>query len=70
MIGVLIYGLWVGGMVCFVFVLYYENIGIWWILVFGGLLFVIFDFIIGVIDIGGCKLKYELFWIWFIYVVV
>lgn len=67
-IGALIYGLWVGGMACFAFALYYENTGIWWIPAFGGLLFVISDFIIGVTDIGGRKLKYEPLWIWFTYV--
>ncbi|QWU43422.1 lysoplasmalogenase [Bacillus sp. NP247] len=67
-IGALIYGLWVGGMACFAFALYYENIGIWWIPALGGLLFVISDFIIGVTDIGGRKLKYEPLWIWFTYV--
>ncbi|BCB35508.1 hypothetical protein BCJMU51_0401 [Bacillus cereus] len=67
-IGALIYGLWVGGMACFAFALYYENAGIWWIPAFGGLLFVISDFIIGVTDIGGRKLKYEPLWIWFTYV--
>ncbi|MHC2834541.1 lysoplasmalogenase [Bacillus sp. F9_6S_D1_P_5] len=67
-IGALIYGLWVGGMACFAFALYYENTGIWWIPAFGGLLFVISDFIIGVTDIGGHKLKYEPLWIWFTYV--
>ena len=66
-IGALI-GLWVGGMACFAFALYYENTGIWWIPAFGGLLFVISDFIIGVTDIGGRKLKYEPLWIWFTYV--
>lgn len=54
-IGALIYGLWVGGMACFAFALYYENTGVWWIPAFGGLLFVISDFIIGVTDIGGAN---------------
>ncbi|PEK51455.1 hypothetical protein COL64_11065 [Bacillus toyonensis] len=67
-IGALIYGLWVGGMACFAFALYYENTEIWWIPALGGLLFVISDFIIGVTDIGGRKLKYEPLWIWFTYV--
>ncbi|HDR7689214.1 lysoplasmalogenase [Bacillus toyonensis] len=67
-IGALIYGLWVGGMACFAFALYYANTGIWWIPALGGLLFVISDFIIGVTDIGGRKLKYEPLWIWFTYV--
>ena len=67
-IGALVYGLWVGGMACFAFALYYGNSGIWWAPAFGGLLFVISDFIIGVTDIGGRKLKYEPLWIWFTYV--
>ncbi|MED0991765.1 lysoplasmalogenase [Bacillus nitratireducens] len=67
-IGALIYGLWVGGMACFAFALCYENTGIWWVPALGGLLFVISDFIIGVTDIGGRKLKYEPLWIWFTYV--
>ncbi|KFN04278.1 lysoplasmalogenase [Bacillus clarus] len=67
-IGALIYGLWVGGMACFSFALYYENQGVWWLPALGGLLFVISDFIIGVTDIGGRKMKYEPLWIWFTYV--
>ncbi|PFJ14127.1 hypothetical protein COD67_18435 [Bacillus cereus] len=67
-IGALIYGLWVGGMACFAFALYYGNTGIWWIPAFGGLLFVISDFIIGVTDIGGRKLKHEPLWIWLTYI--
>ena len=34
----------------------------WWFIVCD------FDFIIGVTDIGGRKLKYEPLWIWFTYV--
>lgn len=67
-LGALIYGLWVGGMACFAFALYYANHGMWWVPAFGGLLFVISDFIIGVTDIGGRKVKYDPLWIWLTYV--
>ncbi|KEK24333.1 lysoplasmalogenase [Bacillus gaemokensis] len=67
-VGALIYGLWVGGMACFAFALYYANYGTWWIPAIGGLLFVISDFIIGVTDIGGRKVKYDPLWIWLTYV--
>ncbi|MEH7455736.1 lysoplasmalogenase [Bacillus sp. JJ1127] len=67
-LGALIYGLWVGGMACFAFALYYANHGVWWVPAFGGLLFVISDFIIGVTDIGGRKVKYDPLWIWLTYV--
>lgn len=67
-LGALIYGLWVGGMACFAFALYYANHGMWWVPALGGLLFVISDFIIGVTDIGGRKVKYDPLWIWLTYV--
>ncbi|MEN1938140.1 lysoplasmalogenase [Paenibacillus sp. 102] len=67
-VGALVYGLWVGGMACFAFALYYAKSGIWWIPAFGGLLFVISDFIIGVTDIGGRKVKYDPLWIWLTYI--
>ncbi|MDM5153266.1 lysoplasmalogenase [Bacillus sp. DX1.1] len=67
-IGALVYGLWVGGMACVAFALFYANNGMWWIPALGGFLFVISDFIIGVTDIGERKVKYDPLWIWLTYV--
>ncbi len=65
-IGALIYGLWVGGMACFVFALYYENTGIWWIPAFGGLLFVISSY--NKTDTEKCTRSIISLLIWFTYV--
>lgn len=67
-IGALVYGLWVGGMACVAFALFYQNQGIWWLPAVGGFLFVISDFIIGITDIGGRKVKYDPLWVWLTYI--
>ena len=65
-IGALVYGMLVGAMAAFALALGYA-LG-FWLTALGGLLFVASDFIIGVTDIRGIKIKNANDWIWLTYV--
>ena len=65
-IGALVYGMLVGGMAACALALGYA-LG-FWLTAIGGLLFVASDFIIGVTDIRGIKIKNANDWIWLTYV--
>lgn len=67
-IGALVYGLWVGIMASFALALTFSLHGAFWLAAFGGLFFFISDFIIGVTDIRGIKIKNANDWIWLTYV--
>jgi hypothetical protein len=67
-IGALVYGMLVGGMAACALALGYALNGAFWLTAIGGLLFVASDFIIGVTDIRGIKIKNANDWIWLTYV--
>ena len=66
--GALVYGTWIGVMAAFALALAVGLGGPWWIAAFGGLLFMISDFLIGITDIRGVRIQNANDWIWLTYV--
>jgi len=67
-IGALVYGMLVGTMAAFALGLASAVGGGFWLTAIGGLLFTSSDFLIGVTDIRGIKIKNANDWIWLTYV--
>ncbi|MBI5032396.1 MAG: lysoplasmalogenase [Chloroflexi bacterium] len=67
-IGALVYGMLVGTMAAFALGLASALGGGFWLTAVGGLLFIVSDFIIGITDIRGIKIKNANDWIWLTYV--
>lgn len=67
-VGALVYGAWIGVMAAFALALAAGLGGAWWFAAFGGVLFVVSDFLIGLTEIGGYHLRNANDWIWLTYV--
>ena len=67
-IGALVYGMLIGTMAAFALGLASAVGGGFWLTAIGGLLFIASDFIIGITDIRGIKIKNANDWIWLTYV--
>ena len=66
--GALVYGTWIGVMAAFALALAVGLGGAWWFAALGGFLFVVSDFLIGLTDIRGHRLRNANDWIWLTYV--
>jgi len=66
--GALVYGSWISVMASFALALATALGGTWWVTALGGLAFVASDFIIGVTDIRGVRIKNANDLIWLTYV--
>jgi hypothetical protein len=66
--GALVYGTWIAVMAAFALALAAGLGGAWWIVALGGFLFVASDFLIGITDIRGVRIRNANDWIWLTYV--
>lgn len=66
--GALVYGTWIGVMAAFALALAVGVGGAWWMTALGGFLFVVSDFLIGLTDIRGFRIRNANDWIWLTYV--
>jgi hypothetical protein len=66
--GALVYGAWISVMASFALALATALGGAWWLAALGGLAFVASDFLIGVTEIRGARIRNANDWIWLTYV--